>query len=114
MLRAAAPAPRHVGQEMTVPIDIVAPWRMSRSLTSTLLPCGEPSTRALTRRARNTRQREVLYAAWDPAGDALRGLVRGHETKVYHAAAFFSLTRGQPAEFELGECGGPVGLTAST
>jgi superfamily II DNA or RNA helicase len=54
------------------------------------------------------RQHEVLYATWDAAGDALRGLVRGHENKVYSVAAFFSLTPGLPAEFELGECNCPV------
>jgi superfamily II DNA or RNA helicase len=54
------------------------------------------------------RRREVLQAVWDPAGDALRGLVRGHENKVYRTAAFFSLTPGLPAEFELGECSCPV------
>ena len=58
--------------------------------------------------AEYARQREVLYAAWDPGGDVLRGVVRGHENKVYNAAAFFSLTRGLPAEFELGECSCPV------
>ena len=60
------------------------------------------------RGAEYARQREVLYSAWDPDGDALRGLVRGHEDNVYNAAAFFSLTPGRPAEFELGECGCPV------
>ena len=53
-------------------------------------------------------RREVLYATWDPDSDALRGVVRGQEQKVYNAAAFFSLTRGRPAEFELGECSCPV------
>jgi superfamily II DNA or RNA helicase len=62
------------------------------------------------RGAEYAHQREVLYAVWDPEGDALRGLVRGQENKVYHAAAFFSLTRGLPAEFELGECSCPVGF----
>jgi superfamily II DNA or RNA helicase len=60
------------------------------------------------RGAEYARKREVLYATWDPDGDALRGLVRGHDNKVYHAAAFFSLTRGRPAEFELGECNCPA------
>ena len=63
---------------------------------------------AYARGAEYARQRAVLYATWDPAGDALRGLVRGREDKVYHAAAFFSLTPGRPAEFELGECNCPV------
>ena len=62
------------------------------------------------RGAEYARQREVLYSAWDPDGDALRGLVRGHEDNVYNAAAFFSLTPGRPAEFELGECSCPVGF----
>jgi superfamily II DNA or RNA helicase len=60
------------------------------------------------RGAEYARQRDVLYAAWDPDGDALRGVVRGHENKVYNAAAFFSLTGGLTAEFELGECSCPV------
>jgi superfamily II DNA or RNA helicase len=60
------------------------------------------------RGAEYARQRNVLYAAWDPDGDELRGVVRGHENKVYNAAAFFSLTRRLPAEFELGECSCPV------
>jgi superfamily II DNA or RNA helicase len=60
------------------------------------------------RGAEYARRREVLYAAWDTDGDALRGVVRGQENKVYNAAAFFSLTRGLPAEFELGECSCPV------
>jgi uncharacterized Zn finger protein len=61
------------------------------------------------RGAEYARQQEVLYAGWDPGGDAvLRGVVRGHDNKVYNAAAFFSLSRGRPAEFELGECSCPV------
>jgi superfamily II DNA or RNA helicase len=64
--------------------------------------------RTYARGAEYARQREVLYSAWDPDGDALRGLVRGHEDNVYNAAAFFSLGPGRPAEFELGECGCPV------
>jgi superfamily II DNA or RNA helicase len=50
------------------------------------------------------RRREVMYAAWDPDSDALRGVVCDQKNKVYNVAAFFSLTRGQPARFELGEC----------
>ena len=60
------------------------------------------------RGAEYARQRDVLYAAWDPDGDALRGVVRGQENKVYNTAAFFSLTRGLHAEFELGECSCPA------
>ena len=60
------------------------------------------------RGAEYARQRDVLYAAWGPDGDELRGVVRGHENKLYHTAAFFSLTRRLPAEFELGECSCPV------
>jgi len=60
------------------------------------------------RGAEYARQRAVLYATWDPDGDALRGVVRGQENRVYNAAAFFSLTPGLPAEFELGECSCPV------
>ena len=60
------------------------------------------------RGAEYARQRSVLYSAWDPDGDALRGVVRGHENNVYNAAAFFSRTRGLHADFELGECSCPV------
>jgi SWIM zinc finger len=60
------------------------------------------------RGAEYARRREVLYATWDPESDALRGVVRGQENKVYNAAAFFSMPRGLPAEFELGECSCPV------
>jgi uncharacterized Zn finger protein len=60
------------------------------------------------RGAEYARQRDVLYAAWDPDGDALRGVVRGQENRVYNTAAFFSLTRGLHADFELGECSCPV------
>jgi superfamily II DNA or RNA helicase len=60
------------------------------------------------RGAEYARQRQVLYATWDPESDALRGVVRGQENNVYNAAAFFSLTRGLSAEFELGECNCPV------
>src|SRR5260370_11706430 len=54
------------------------------------------------RGAEYARQRDGLYAAWDPDGDALRGVVRGQENKVYNTAAFFSLTGRLHAEFELG------------
>jgi superfamily II DNA or RNA helicase len=60
------------------------------------------------RGAEYARQQDVLYAAWDPDNDALRGVVRGHGNKVYNTAAFFSLTGGLSAEFELGECSCPV------
>ena len=60
------------------------------------------------RGAEYARQQDVLYAAWDQDGDALRGVVRGQENKVYNTAAFFSLTRGLHADFELGECSCPV------
>jgi superfamily II DNA or RNA helicase len=57
------------------------------------------------------RQGAVLHAAWDPGDDALRGMVRGHGASVYEVAAFFSLARGLPAEFEMGECSCPVGFS---
>ena len=60
------------------------------------------------RGAEYARQRDVLYAAWDPDGEALRGVVRGQENRVYNTAAFFSVTRGLHADFELGECSCPV------
>ena len=60
--------------------------------------------------AEYARQRAVAQAAWDPEDNALRGTVRGHGSSVYQAAAFFSLTDGRPAEFELGECSCPVGF----
>jgi superfamily II DNA or RNA helicase len=73
---------------------------------ATLRRAVDPTTYA--RGAEYARSREVSRAAWDPDSDALRGVVRGQQNKVYNAAAFFSLTRGQPAEFELGECSCPV------
>ena len=60
--------------------------------------------------AEYARQRAVLRIAWDPEDNALRGMVRGHGSNVYQAAAFFSLADGRPAEFELGECSCPVGF----
>ncbi len=56
------------------------------------------------RGAEHVRQRGVMYAGWDPDAAALRGVIRDQKNKVYSAVAFFSLTRGQPAGFELGEC----------
>jgi len=63
---------------------------------------------AYARGGEYARQRQVMYADWNPAGDTLHGVVCGHENKVYHTSAFFSLTQRQPAEFELGECSCPV------
>jgi hypothetical protein len=63
---------------------------------------------AYARGGEYARQRQVMYADWSPAGDTLHGVVCGHESKVYHTSAFFSLTHRQPAEFELGECSCPV------
>src|SRR5579863_3035288 len=60
------------------------------------------------RGAEYARQREVLYAGWNDDGDVLRGVVRGHENKIYNAAAFFSVTPRLPATFELGQCSCPV------
>ena len=60
--------------------------------------------------AQYARQRAVLRIAWDPEDNALRGMVRGHGSNVYQAAAFFSLADGRPAEFELGECSCPVAV----
>jgi superfamily II DNA or RNA helicase len=54
--------------------------------------------------AEHARQRDVMYARWDQDAAALRGVIRDQRDKVYNAAAFFSLTRGRPAGFELGEC----------
>src|SRR3984957_1973093 len=73
---------------------------------ATLRLAVDPTTYA--RGADYARQRAVMYAAWDPDGNALRGVVRGLENKVYNAAAFFLLAPGQPAEFELGECSCPI------
>jgi superfamily II DNA or RNA helicase len=56
------------------------------------------------------RQGAVLHAAWNPEDNALRGMVRGHGTSVFDAAAFFSLANGLPAKFEMGECSCPVGF----
>ena len=58
--------------------------------------------------AQYARQRAVLRIAWDPEDNALRGMVRGHGSNIYQAAAFFSLADRRPAEFELGECSCPV------
>jgi len=55
---------------------------------------------AYARGGEYARQRQVMYADWNPAGDTLHGVVCGHENKVYHTSAFFSLTQRQPAEFE--------------
>jgi superfamily II DNA or RNA helicase len=55
-------------------------------------------------------QRAVVHAEWDSSECALRGLVRGRSGHFYVTAAFFSLTGGSPAEFELGECSCPVGF----
>ena len=63
---------------------------------------------AYARGGEYARQRQVMYADWNPAGDTLHGVVCGHENKVYNTGAFFSLTQRQPAEFELGECSCPV------
>ncbi len=60
------------------------------------------------RGAEYARQRAVVHAAWDPEDEALRGMVRGHGGNFYQAAAFFSLSDGLPAEFEMGECSCPV------
>ncbi len=60
------------------------------------------------RGAEYARQGAVLRARWDPEDNVLRGLVRGHGTSVYETAAFFSLSDGLPAEFEMGECSCPV------
>jgi superfamily II DNA or RNA helicase len=73
---------------------------------ATLRQAVDPATYA--RGAEYARQREVLYASWDPDGHTLRGVVRGHENKVYNTTAFFSLPQRMPAEFELGECSCPV------
>ncbi len=60
------------------------------------------------RGAEYARQRAVIHAAWDQEDDALRGIVRGHGSNVYRAAAFFSLTDERSAQFEMGECSCPV------
>jgi superfamily II DNA or RNA helicase len=62
------------------------------------------------RGAEYARQRAVLDSSWDHEETALRGLVRGHGSRIYSAAAFFSLAGGSRAEFELGECSCPVGF----
>jgi hypothetical protein len=73
---------------------------------ATLRLAVDPATYA--RGAEYARQRAVMYAAWDPDRNALRGVVRGQDHQVYNAAAFFLLAPGQPAEFELGECSCPI------
>src|SRR5436190_6278119 len=54
------------------------------------------------------REGAVLRARWDPEDDALREKVRGQSASVYETAAYFSLTAGLPAKFEMGECSCPV------
>ena len=73
---------------------------------ATLQRAVDPTTYA--RGAEYARRREVVYSSWDPDGRTLRGVVRGQEHNVYSVTAFFSLPRGLPAEFELGECSCPV------
>jgi superfamily II DNA or RNA helicase len=60
------------------------------------------------RGAEYARQGAVLRSRWDPEDDALRGKVRGQGASVYETAAYFSLTDGRPAKFEMGECSCPV------
>jgi superfamily II DNA or RNA helicase len=60
------------------------------------------------RGAEYARQGAVSRVTWDAEDNALRGMVRGHGASVYEAAAFFSLSDGLHAEFEMGECGCPV------
>ena len=61
------------------------------------------------RGAEYARQGAVLQATWDRRGTALRGTVRGHG-EFYEAAAFFSVTTGRPARFDIGECSCPVAV----
>ncbi len=49
------------------------------------------------RGAEYARQGAVLQATWDAEENALCGMVCGHGTEFYEAAAFFSLTIGRPA-----------------
>ncbi|HET9894685.1 MAG TPA: SNF2-related protein [Streptosporangiaceae bacterium] len=51
------------------------------------------------------RRGTVSQVRWDVEYSALRGTVRG--THVYETSAFFSLTDGMPAKFEMGECSCP-------
>ena len=103
---------RHVSPEMTVPANTVIPCsKNSWSSRSILRPCsGRPGLGSYARGAEYARQRAVLDSSWDLEETALRGLVRGHGSRVYSAAAFFSLAGGSRAEFELGECSCPVGF----
>ena len=94
---------------MTVPAASVALCRRPWLLSSISPACAGSPAEAATSGAPSTRASgTVLYAAWDPEDDALRGMVRGQDNNVYQTAAFFSLTDGRPAEFELGECSCPV------
>src|ERR1700761_9100478 len=54
------------------------------------------------------RQQAVLRVDWDPDGSALRGMVQGQGGHVYRTAAFLTLTPGQPAKFDMGECSCPI------
>ena len=60
------------------------------------------------RGAEYVRQRAVPYADWIQDRDAIHGIVRGHEDKIFSATAFFSQTGRLPADFELGECSCPA------
>jgi superfamily II DNA or RNA helicase len=62
------------------------------------------------RGAEYARQGAVWETEWDPEDTALRGTVRGQGSNVYETAAYFTLTAGQPAEFDMGECSCPVGF----
>ena len=54
------------------------------------------------RGAEYARQGAVLQARWDAEENALRGMVSGHGIEFCEAAAFFSLTTGRPARFDMG------------
>jgi superfamily II DNA or RNA helicase len=97
---------------MTVPANTVIPMRQETMMLEIDLAALQRAAGAgsYARGAEYARQRAVLESSWEPEETALRGLVRGGEGRVYSAAAFFSLTGGPRAEFELGECSCPVGF----
>ena len=54
------------------------------------------------------RQGAVLRSEWNADDGVLRGTVRGHGGDIYSPAAYLSLSAGESAEFEMGECDCPV------
>ena len=96
---------------MTVSADTVAPVQQITALNIDLATLRRAvGGGSYVRGAEYARQGAVLQATWDTQENALRGMVCGHGTEFYEAAAFFSLANGRPAKFAIGECNCPVGV----